>query len=137
MVPSRPEDLRRTVADRVAQRVAGRGVSRAAIDSAVGSVLAALDARTGVAERAVATPAGAPATMLVAAVTARSLPDLASRLRSALGREGLTVGSIGIAAAGMHHVATLEVPASARPALEAACRTLGAQLSIVGEGSAA
>ena len=77
------------------------------------------------------TAAGAPATMLVAAVTARSIPDLASRLRSALGREGLTVGSIGIAAAGLHHVATLEIPASGRPALEAACRALGAQLSIV------
>jgi hypothetical protein len=75
IVPSRPEEIRRTVADRVAQRVAGRGISRAAVDSAV--------------------------------------------------------GSIGIAAAGLHHVATLEIPASGRPALEAACRALGAQLSIV------
>ena len=129
-MPSRPEDLRRTVADRVAQRVAGRGVSRAAVDSAVGSVLSALETRSG-GTTAVSTPTAAPATMLVAAVTARSIPDLASRLRSALGREGLTVGSIGMAAAGLHHVATLEVPASGRPALEAACRALGAQLSIV------
>jgi hypothetical protein len=134
IVPSRPEDLRRTVADRVAQRVAGRGVSRAAVDSAVGSVLAALDARSA-SGTAAATPAWASSGTLVAAVTARSLPDLASRLRSALGREGLTVGSIGIAAAGLHHVATLEIPASGRPALEAACRALGAQLSFVsGEG---
>ena len=100
------------------------------MDSAVGSVLAALETRSGGAA-ATGTAAGAPATMLVAAVTARSIPDLASRLRSALGREGLTVGSIGIAAAGLHHVATLEIPAGARPALEAACRALGAQLSIV------
>jgi hypothetical protein len=137
IVPSRPEELRRTVADRVAQRVAGRGVPRAAIDSAVTSVLKALDARTGAPSAVGLGAAGAPATVLVAAVTARSLPDLASRLRSALGREGLTVGSIGIAAAGLHHVATLEIPSSGRPALEAACRALGAQLSIVSEGDAA
>ena len=69
--------------------------------------------------------------MLVAAVTARSVPDLASRLRAALAREGATVGAIGIAAAGLHHVATLEIASPARPALEAAVRALGAQLSIV------
>jgi hypothetical protein len=102
-------------------------VSRAAVDAAVGSVLAALDERTGDA----ATAAPAPGPMVVAAVTARSLPDLASRLRSALGKEGVTVGPIGIAAAGLHHVATLEVASTSRPALEAAARALGAQVSIV------
>lgn len=129
IVPSRPEDLRRTVADRVAQRVAGRGVSRAAVDAAVGSVMAALDARSAGAPAADARANGAP--MLVAAVTARSLPDLASRLRAALGRDGVAVGAIGIAAAGLHHVATLEITSEARPALEAAVRALGARLSIV------
>jgi hypothetical protein len=127
MVPSRSEDLRRTVADRVAQRVAGRGVSRATVDSAVGSVLAALDAR-GSSEQGTASERP-----LVAAVTARSMPDLASRLRSALARDGVATGSIGIAAAGLHHVATLEIPPSARPALERAVAALGAQLSIVSE----
>jgi hypothetical protein len=131
IVPSRPEDLRRTVADRVAQRVAGRGVSRAAVDAAVGSVMAALDARSSGAPAA--NPGASAGPTLVAAVTARSLPDLASRLRAALGREGVTVGSIGIAAAGLHHVATLEIASSARPALEAAARALGAQASIVSE----
>lgn len=129
IVPSRPEDLRRTVADRVAQRVAGRGVSRAAVESTVASVLDAIEARNaGGSEPRREAGSG---TMLVAAVTARSLPDLASRLRAALAREGATVGSIGIAAAGLHHVATLEIASSARPALEAAVRALGAQLSIV------
>jgi hypothetical protein len=131
IVPSRPEDLRRTVADRVAQRVAGRGVSRAAVDAAVGSVMAALDARSSGAPAA--SPGASAGPTLVAAVTARSLPDLASRLRAALGREGVTVGSIGIAAAGLHHVATLEIASSARPALEAAARALGGQASIVSE----
>ena len=113
----------------MAQRVAGRGVSRAAVDAAVGSVMAALDARSAGAPAA-NSPAPAGST-LVAAVTARSLPDLASRLRAALGREGVTVGSIGIAAAGLHHVATLEIAGASRPALEAAARALGAQVSIV------
>ena len=93
--------------------------------------MAALDARSGGSSRT--NPGASPAPMLVAAVTARSLPDLASRLRAALGREGVTIGGIGIAAAGLHHVATLEIASAARPALEAAARTLGAQVSIVGE----
>ena len=93
----------------------------------------ALDARTSGA-RAERPDAGA-GTLLVAAVTARSIPDLASRLRTALARDGIIVGSIGIAAAGLHHVATLEIAPSARPALEAATRALGAQLSIVSEGA--
>ena len=93
--------------------------------------MAALDARSSGAQGA--RPATAAGPTLVAAVTARSLPDLASRLRAALGREGVTVGSIGIAAAGLHHVATLEIPGSARPALESAARALGAQVSIVSE----
>lgn len=115
----------------MAQRVAGRGVSRAAVDAAVGSVIAALDARSGGSPGT--SPGASPAPMLVAAITARSVPDLASRLRAALGREGVTVGSIGIAAAGLHHVATLEIASAARPALEAAARALGAQVSIVSE----
>ena len=100
-------------------------------DAAVGSVMAAIDART--AGTATAAPDVGSGSMIVAAVTARSLPDLASRLRSALGREGVSVGSIGIAAAGLHHVATLEIAGAARPALETAARALGAQLSIVSE----
>lgn len=131
IVPSRPEDLRRTVADRVAQRVAGRGVSRAAVESAVGSVLSALEQRGALADAPARASDAGTGTMLVAAVTARSLPDLASRLRSALLREGVTVGSIGIAASGLHNVATVEIASAARPALESAARALGAQLSIV------
>ena len=115
----------------MAKRVAGRGVSRAAVDAAVGSVMSALDARTGGIADVQANGGIGPT--LVAAVTARSVPDLASRLRATLAREGVTVGPIGIAAAGLHHVATLEIASSARHALEAAARALGAQLSIVSE----
>lgn len=138
MVTSRPEDLRRVVADRVAQRVAGRGVSRAAVDAAVGSVFGALESRraaSGAAQASGSAPDTAPAPTLVAAVTARSLPDLASRLRAALAQEGVTVGPIGIAAAGLHHVATLEIASSNRQALETAASALGAQSSIVSEAA--
>lgn len=124
MPSARSDDLHHTLVERVARRVEGRGVSRAAVDAAVGSVLAALD-------RAPA----APGTVgeLVAAVTARSVPDLASRLRAALAGSGVEVGSIGIAASGLHHVATLRIPAAARPQLESAARALGATFSVVGE----
>jgi hypothetical protein len=133
IVALRSEDLRRTVADRVAQRVAGRGVSRATVDATVATVLSAIDARTGsTAETRIDAPNSGP--LLVAAVTARSLPDLASRLRGELARDGVMVGPIGLAAAGLHHVATLEIPHSARTALERATAALGGQLSIVGEG---
>lgn len=135
IVPSRPEDLRRTVADRVAQRVAGRGISRTTVDAAVGSVLSAIEARAGGADGGGAARAGAvdAGQALVAAVTARSVPDLASRLRAALARDGVTVGSIGIAATGLHHVATLKIAGSGRAALERAVDALGGQLSIVNE----
>ena len=122
---ARSDDLHRTLVDRVARRVEGRGVSRAAVDAAVGSVLAALD-------RAPAASA-APAETLVAAVTARSTPDLASRLRGALAREGIEAGEIGIAASGLHNVATLRIAAAARPQLERAATALGATVSVVSE----
>lgn len=125
MSSARSDDLHHTLVERVARRVEGRGVSRAAVDAAVGSVLAALD-------RA---PAGGapPRGELVAAVTARSIPDLASRLRGALAGAGVEVGAIGIAASGYHHVATLRIPAAARPQLESAARALGATVSVVDE----
>lgn len=125
MSSARSDDLHRTLVDRVAHRVEGRGVPRAAVDAAVGSVLAAL-------ERA---PAALPASSgtMVAAVTARSMPDLASRLRGALAREGVQLGEIGIASSGLHNVATVRIAASARPKLESAAGSLGASVSVVSE----
>ncbi|NUS97666.1 MAG: hypothetical protein HOQ11_09715, partial [Gemmatimonadaceae bacterium] len=102
MTPARSDDLHHTLVERVARRVEGRGVSRAAIDAAVGSVLGALDRASSVRPAAEG--------VLVAAVTTRSMPDLASRLRGALARAGVEVGPIGIAASGFHHVATLRLP---------------------------
>lgn len=109
------------------------------MDAAVGSVVSALEARGAVSEASAVTGAtqavdAGPA--FVAAVTARSVPDLASRLRSALARDGITIGEIGIAAAGLHHVATLELPVSARASLERAVAALGGQLSVVSGGAA-
>jgi hypothetical protein len=101
------------------------------VDSTVASVLDALDARGAGTDGRLGAGA-ADDRPLVAAVTARSMPDLASRLRAALSREGVAIGSIGIAAAGLHHVATLQIPGASRAALERAAAALGAQLSIVG-----
>ena len=125
MSSARSDDLHRTLADRVAHRVEGRGVSRAAVDAAVGSVLAAL-------ERAPAVVPARSGTM-VAAVTARSMPDLASRLRGALAREGVELGEIGIASSGLHNVATVCVAPSARAQLEKAVAALGASVSVVSD----
>ena len=56
--------------------------------------------------------------MVIAAVSGRSAPDLGSRLRAALGREGVSICALGIATRGRHTVVTLQVPAAARQALE-------------------
>ncbi|HEX2781205.1 MAG TPA: ACT domain-containing protein [Gemmatimonadaceae bacterium] len=113
----------------MARRVEGRGVSRAAVDAAVGSVLAALEREVPAPRPAEASSTG---TLLVA-VTARSMPDLASRLRGALSRAGVQVGDIGIASSGLHSVATLRVSASARPQLETAAGALGATMTVVAD----
>ena len=75
MVTSRPEDLRRVVADRVAQRVAGRGVSRAAVDAAVGSVFGALESRRAASGGSQASGSG---------------PDTALRMFSQIGTDAIS-----------------------------------------------
>ena len=110
---------RRSLAERVARRVAGYGIPRRAVESAVEQVAAAL-------ERSDA-PAGPE---LVAAFTAASAPDLASRLRRALAERGVTPSALATASAGRHTVVTVSV-ASDRAALEQAASAAGARVSIV------
>src|SRR5437764_681884 len=101
-------------------RVAGRGVSPAAIGDAVARVVEVLG--TPAAQHALTTEARSPTTRtdpsLLAAVSARSTPDLASRLRGALEQAGVAVDRIGLGAAGQHTVVTLYLPPSARATLE-------------------
>lgn len=93
-------------------RVAGRGISRKAVDDVVGRVLDTLAA----AERSRAPSAAAGS--VVAALTARSVPDLASRTRRDLEGAGIVIEEMGIGSAGQHTVVTVRLPASARSDLE-------------------
>ena len=134
MVPR--EDIRRTLTERVASRVAGEGISRASIEAAVDGVVAALDSRSAPAPSTVA-PAGPQAAAfmpdsksMIAALSGLSAPDLASRLRAALARDGIRVAALGIATRGRHTVVTLRLPASARQALERIASEHSLSLSI-------
>jgi len=134
MVPR--EDIRRTLTDRVASRVAGEGISRASIEAAVDGVVAALGTRTGL-PAPTASPAVSQAVAsmpdsksMIAALGGLSAPDLASRLRAALARDGVRVAALGIATRGRHTVVTLRLPASARQALERIATEHSLSLSI-------
>ena len=133
MVSLRPDEIRRTLAERVARRVQGHGISRASVDGAVDKVLGALsEAQDGPAPGA-SRPVGSS---VVAAVTGRSVPDLASRVRGALAKEGVAVGAIGSATAGNHNVVTLSVDGPARAALERVADMLKVSVTFVpGEGA--
>ncbi|HJU90690.1 MAG TPA: hypothetical protein VJ672_14965 [Gemmatimonadaceae bacterium] len=109
---ARRADERRALSDAVMARVAGRGISRKAVDDVVGRVLDTLAA----AERSRAPSAAAGS--VVAALTARSVPDLASRIRRDLEGAGIVIEEMGIGSAGQHTVVTVRLPASARSDLE-------------------
>ena len=143
MVTPRPDEIRRTLAERVSRRVQGHGISRASVDDAVDKVLQSLGAvgekTSGAGDsRGANTPQSAKsgARHVLVALSARSVPDLASRVRTALAREGITVGAIGTAMAGTHNVVTLSVDESARPAIERVATSLTASLTFVAEDAA-
>ena len=132
MVPR--EDIRRTLTERVASRVAGEGISRASIEAAVDGVVAALGQRsTPAAPSPAASGAHAPVpdgSTMIAALSGQSAPDLGSRLRAALARDGIRVAALGIATRGRHTVVTLRLPATARQALERIAAEQSLSLSI-------
>jgi len=127
MVSLRPDEIRRTLAERVARRVQGHGISRASVDGAVDKVLGALSE----AQDGPAPGASRPEGSVVAAVTGRSVPDLASRVRAALAKEGVAVGAIGSATAGNHNVVTLSVDGPTRAALERVAVALKVSVTFV------
>lgn len=122
------------LAERVASRVAGQGIARASIEAAVDGVVAALDRRVAPGSAASGAPAASSAmpdgAAMIAAVTGQSSPDLGSRLRAALARDGIRVASLGAATRGRHTVVTLRVPVSARAALERIATEMSLSLSI-------
>ena len=135
MVTVPREDIRRTLTERVASRVAGEGISRASIEAAVDGVVAALGHRSASAASSPASPPAAHAPVLdgatmIAALSGQSAPDLGSRLRAALARDGIRVAALGIATRGRHTVVTLRLPAAARQALERIAAEQSLSLSI-------
>jgi hypothetical protein len=137
MATARREEIERTLAERVAQRVAGRGVPRQAVDTAVARVLDALPA-SALGSVSAPLPIVLPSTgaTILVAVTARSVPDLGSRLRAALVRDGIEPGVIGLATAGNHNVATFRIPTQSREATARAATALGYAMTVVSEDGA-
>ena len=133
MVSPRPDEIRRTLAERVARRVQGHGISRASVDGAVDKVLGALSAAQDGTAPGVSPSGGSS---VVAALTGRSVPDLASRVRAALSKEGVAVGAIGSATAGNHNVVTLSIDGPARAALERVADALQVSVTFVPEDGA-
>ena len=118
---------RRSLAERVAKRVAGHGIPRRAVESAVEHVAAALSRSESPVAGAAEATSGPE---LVAAFTAASAPDLASRVRRVLADRGITPSGLATATAGRHTVVTLAVAAD-RAALEQVATAAGARVSIV------
>jgi hypothetical protein len=133
MVSPRSDEIRRSLTERVARRVQRHGISRASVERAVDKVLVALSS----AESAPAASASRPeAPLVLAALTGRSIPDLASRVRAALVNEGVPVGAIGSATAGNHNVVTLSIDEPSRAAVERVAEALQVSLTFVpGEGA--
>lgn len=103
-------------------------VSREVIRDAVDRTLGALPASVGAAEEPV--PAGEG----VAVLAAVSTPDLASRVRRAVEKEGVAVMSMAAATEGRYTVVTLQLPLAAAAQVRAAAQTLGARFSWRGDG---
>ena len=127
------DTIRRSLRARVANRVAGKGISRRAIDRAVDAVVDALPAAVidGTAASASTSPSDGGVAEVVLAVTAVSVPDLASRVRRTLDTAGIRVSDAATATAGRHTVVTIRVRADARAATEQAAAAAGWKVSLV------
>jgi hypothetical protein len=112
---------------RVEQRLGGRGVSRATIQSAVDQVLGRL-----------AVPDESPlGHQIILAVSAESMPDLASRVRQKLELAGAGVLESGTATVGRYTVVTMRAPDTQRAQVEGVAAELGARLRIVDNDTSA
>lgn len=98
--------------------------------AAVEQVVAALPSTAG--------PGSPPAAdaAVVATFSAVSMPDLASRVRSSLGEDGVSVLGLGSATVGRHTVVTVLASESGGTALGRAAALAGAALSVVPTPSA-
>ena len=120
---SASDTVRRALRERVARKVAGSGISPRAIERAVDAVVSALPPDGG------AVAAGGPE--IIIAISARSIPDLGSRVRAALTREGVSVAEVAVASAGQHTVVTLRASASAQEAIARVAAAQKASFTVV------
>ncbi|MEP7346864.1 MAG: hypothetical protein ABI877_16445 [Gemmatimonadaceae bacterium] len=102
---------REALTARVERKLAGRRISHDAIRATVEQVCSAMDS-SGI-------PVPKPDVIVV--MSAASTPDLASRLRHRLERDGVHVAETGVATAGRHTVCALRIAGSD----EAAVRAIG------------
>ena len=142
-----PAGVRQALIQRVSRRVSGHGIARRSIERAVDRVLEALpagmaqrdrarDARPGDADHSTH-PSTSSGSSIVAVLSAPSAPDLASRARRVLEREGQRVLASGTATSGRHTVLTVRLPAGSESALQRAAGELGASLTVLDSAAAA
>jgi hypothetical protein len=120
------QDDRRALIDRVERLAGGSTVSRATIASAVDRVLAGL----------VPHDESQEGETILVALSAASMPDLGSRVRQGLAREGVPAAEMGVATVGRHTVVTLRAPARAGALVSRLAAELGASLVPVAGGAA-
>ncbi len=104
---------------RVEQKLAMHRISRDAIRATVDQVCSAMDSS--------GTPVPEPGVIVV--MSAASTPDLASRLRLRLERDGVRVAETGVATVGRHTVCAIRVPDGDEPAVRAIAKEFGWALS--------
>ena len=119
------ESVRQALIQRVSRKVSGHGVTRRSIEGAVDRVLAALppDLAAGSDPR-------------IAVLSAASSPDLASRARRLLDREGVQVLDVGTATSGRHTVVSVRLAGSGVARLQGIAAELGASLSLLDDADA-
>jgi len=122
--------VRHALRERVARKVAGSGISLRAIERAVDAVVAALPAERTTAVRGDGEPE------IIVTLSARSVPDLGSRVRAALKNEGVAVSEVAVASAGQHTVVTLRAPASARDGIARVADGQSASFTVIDAESA-
>ena len=119
------ESVRQALIQRVSRKVSGHGVTRRSIEGAVDRVLAALPADLA-----------AGSDPRIAVLSAASSPDLASRARRLLDREGVPVLDVGTATSGRHTVVSVRLPGSGVASLQRVATDLGASLSLLDDADA-
>ena len=110
---------------RVEQKLGRTRVRAGLVQETVDRTLGALASRA-----ATPVPASLPVPALATAiVAAASMPDLASRLRSALASHGVALEQMSVATAGRHTVVAARCPHAAESVVRSAATAIGARIN--------